>query len=75
MEPRLNYKRRVYSTYTKGTPEVSILGDRGGCATGPCRTPTTLDHTTNTESKQLYQIHRNKHREVPKWGEKGTQSK
>ena len=39
---------------------------RGGCATGPCRTPTTLGHPTKTESKQLYLIHRNKHREAAK---------
>ena len=42
------------------------MGDRGGCATGPCRTPTTLGHPTKTESKQLYLIHRNKHREAAK---------
>ena len=42
------------------------MGDRGGCATGPYRTPTTLGHTTKTESKQLYLIHRNKHREAAK---------
>ena len=43
------------------------MGDRGGCTTGPYRTLTTLDHTTKTlESKQLYLIHRNKHREAAK---------
>ena len=43
--PRLNYKRRVYSAHTKGTLHIPSLGDRGGCATGPYRTPTTLGHT------------------------------
>ena len=42
------------------------MGDRGGCATGPYRTPTILGHTTETESKQLYLTHRNKHREAAK---------
>ena len=65
-QPRLNYKRRVYSGHTKGSPQVSSLGDRGGCATAPYRTLTILDHATKTESKQLYLIHRNKHREAAK---------
>ena len=60
----LNYKRRVHSAHTKGSPRVPRLGDRGGCATGPYRTPITLYHTT--KSKQLYLIHRNKHREAAK---------
>ena len=42
------------------------MGDKGGCATGPYRTPTTLGHTTKTESKELYIIHRHKHREAAK---------
>ena len=42
------------------------MGDRGGCATGPYRTPTTLGHVTKRESWQLYLIHKNKHREVAK---------
>ena len=43
------------------------MGDRGDCATGPCRTPTTLGpHCQDTESKQRYLIHRNKHREAAK---------
>ena len=33
--PSLNYKRRVYSAHTKGTPRVNSLGDGGDCATGP----------------------------------------
>ena len=49
-QPRLNYKRRVYSAHMKGAPRVPSLGDRGGCATGPYRTPTTLGHTTKTRS-------------------------
>ena len=42
------------------------MGDRGGCATGPYRTLTILGHTTETESKQLYLTHRNKHRDAAK---------
>ena len=49
-----------------GTLHISSLGDRGGCATAPYRTLTILDHATKTESKQLYLIHRNKHREAAK---------
>ena len=50
-QSRLNYKRRVYSAQKKGTPRVPSLGDRGGCATGSYRTPTTLGHTTKTWSQ------------------------
>ena len=63
-QPRLNYKRRVYSAHTKGTPHVPSLGDRGGCATRPYKTPTTFGHTTKT--KQLYLIHTNIPREAAK---------
>ena len=42
------------------------MGNRGGCVTGPYTTPTTLGHTTKTESKHLYIIHRSKHREAAK---------
>ena len=49
-KPSLNFKRKVYSAHTKGTIQVSSLSERGGCATGPYRTPTTLGHTTKTES-------------------------
>ena len=62
-QPRLNYKK-VYSAHTKGTPQIPSLGDSKGCATEPYRTPTTLGHTTKTESKQLYLIHRSKYREA-----------
>ena len=66
-QPRLNYKRRVYSAHMKGTPQVPSSGDRGGCATGPYRTPTTLGHTTKTWSQVLALPNtRNKHREVIK---------
>ena len=66
-QSRPNYKQRVYySAHTKGTPGVPSLGDRGGCATGPYRTPTTLGHVTKRESWQLYLIHKNKHREAIK---------
>ena len=34
-QPRLNYKRRVYSAHMKGEPQILSLGDRGGSATGP----------------------------------------
>ena len=50
-QTRLNYKRRVYSAHVKGTAQVPRLGDRGGCATGPYRTPITLGHTTNTQTQ------------------------
>ena len=48
---RLNYKRRVYSAHTTGALRVPSLGDRGGYAIEPYRTPTTLDHTTKTQSQ------------------------
>ena len=48
--PRLNYKRSVYSAHMKGIPRIRNLGNRGGCATGPNRTPTILGHTTRTWS-------------------------
>ena len=50
-QPRLNYKKKVYTAHTKGTPRVPSLGDTGGCTTGPYSTPTTWDHTTNTRSQ------------------------
>ena len=50
-QPRVNYKRRVYSACMNSTPRVPSLGDRGDCATGPYRTPTTLGHTTKTGSQ------------------------
>ena len=34
-QPSLNYKRRVYSAHTMGTPWAPSLGDRESCATGP----------------------------------------
>ena len=49
-QPRLNSKRRMYSAHTKGTIRESSLHDRGGCGTGPCRTPSILGHTTKTWS-------------------------
>ena len=43
------------------------MDDRGGCAIGPYRTPTIIrQHYHDMESKQLYLIHRNKHREAVK---------
>ena len=50
-QSKLKYKRRGYSVHAEGTTQVSSLGDRGGCATGPYRTPTTLGHTTKTRSQ------------------------
>ena len=51
----------------KGTPCIPSLGDRGGCAIGPYRIPTILGpYYQDTESKQLYLIHKNKHREAAK---------
>ena len=50
-QPRLNYKKRVYLAHTKGAPQIPRLGDSGSCATGPYRTPTTLGHTTKTQSQ------------------------
>ena len=48
-QPRLNYKRRVYSAHTKGAVRVPSFGDRESCATGPY-TSTTLGYTTKTWS-------------------------
>ena len=50
-QPRLNYKRKMYSTHTKSTPQVPSWGHKGGIVTGPYRTPTTLGHTTKTQSQ------------------------
>ena len=35
----------------KVAPRVYSLGNRGGCATGPYRTPATLGHATKTQSQ------------------------
>ena len=48
----------------KGTPHVPSLGDRGGCALKD--TCYIRAHYQDTESKQLYLIHRNKHKEAAK---------
>ena len=50
-QPRLNYKTRVYSVDTNNAPRVACMGNKGGCATGPSRTPITLSHTTKTQSQ------------------------
>ena len=43
------------------------MGERGGCATGPYSTLSYIrPHYQDTKSKQLYLIHRNKHREAAK---------
>ena len=48
----------------KGTPQVPSLGDRS-CAPGPYRHH-IRPHYQDMELKQLYLIHRNKHREAAK---------
>ncbi|KAF6104389.1 hypothetical protein HJG60_011333 [Phyllostomus discolor] len=50
-QPRLNYKRKVYSAYTKGSPQVPSLSDSRGCVNRPYRTSTILGHTTKTRSQ------------------------
>ena len=52
-QPRLNYKRKVYSAHTKGALEYPAWVIRGRCATGPYRTPTTLGHTTKTMESNI----------------------
>ena len=67
-QPRLNYKRRVYSAHTKDTLQVPSLGDCGGvlCYRTLQDTFYIRPHYQDGESKQLYLIHRNKHREAAK---------
>ena len=50
-QPRLNYKRRMYSAHMKGIPRVPSLHDRGSCGTGLYRAPSTLGHTTKTRGQ------------------------
>ena len=40
-------------TPMKGAPQVPSLGDRGGCATGPYRTHTTLGCATKTGNHSI----------------------
>ena len=57
----------MYSAHIKGAPLVSGLGDRGDCAGWTLQdTYYIKPHYQDTESKQLYLIHRNKHRETAK---------
>ena len=49
-QSRLNCKRRMYTAHMVGTLQVPSLGDRGGCTTGPYRTPTILGHSSKTGS-------------------------
>ena len=65
-QSRLNCNRRVYTAHTVGVPWVPSLGNRGGCATGPYRTHTTLCHSTKPGRHSSNLIHRNKHREAVK---------
>ena len=66
-QPKLNYKRKVHLAHTEDTHRVPSLGDMGGCATGPYSTLSYIrPHYKDTKSKQLYLIHRNKHREAAK---------
>ncbi|KAF6114553.1 hypothetical protein HJG60_010527 [Phyllostomus discolor] len=61
-QPRLNYKRRVYSAHTKGSSQVT--GEavpwtlQGTCFIRP--------HYKDMESKQLFLMHKNKHRKAAK---------
>ena len=64
-QPRLNYKRSVYSVHMECIPRVSSLGDREVVPLFLQDTYYT-SHYQDTESKQLYLIHRNKHREAAK---------
>ena len=50
-QPRLNHKRMGYTAHMKDVPRVPSLGERGGCATGHYRTPTTLGHSPKTRSQ------------------------
>ena len=71
----LNYKRKVNKTHTVSTLGVSILGDRGGCATGSYRTSTTLGHFTKLRRYcSPINIETNTWR-LPKWGAKERWSK
>ena len=65
-QPRLNYKRRVYLAHMKGIPGVLSVGDRGDCHWTLQDTYNIRQYYQDTESKQLYPIHRNKHREAVK---------
>ena len=69
-QSRLNYKRRVYSDHTKGTLKCPawVIGE-AVLALGrvdPKDTYYIRPHYQHMESKQLYLIHRNKHREAAK---------
>ena len=64
-QPRLNYKRRVYSTHRKGALRVPSLGVRG-CHWALQDTYYIRPHYQDMESKQFYLINRNKHREAAK---------
>ena len=50
-QPRLNHKRMGYTAHMKDVPRGPSLGERGGCALGPYRTPTTLGHASETWSQ------------------------
>ena len=63
-QSRFNYKRRVYSAHRKGTPQGPRLGYGGLCHRTLQDTYYIKPHYQDTESKQLYLIHRNKHREA-----------
>ncbi|EPQ18902.1 Liprin-alpha-2 [Myotis brandtii] len=75
---RLNYDRKELERRREASqheikalmgnaPQVPSWGDLGGSATGLCRTPTTLGHSTKPERHCIsYLIHRNKHRETMK---------
>ena len=60
----------MYSAHTKGypsTPQDTILGDRGGHASRPYKDTYYIRlHYQDTEPKQLYLTHTNKHSESAK---------
>ena len=65
-QPRLNYKRRVYLAHMKGIPGVLSVGDRGDCHWTLQDTYNIRQYYQDTESKQLYIIHRKKCKETTK---------
>ena len=65
-QPSLHHKRRVYSAYTVGAPPVPswVIGE--AVPLDPTGYYYIRPHYQDTGSKQLYLIHRNKHREPAK---------
>ena len=59
-------EEELLSPHKVHTLSSPLVLDRGGCAAGTYKTPTTVDHATHTESHNSYLMHRNKHREAAK---------